>query len=281
MNIFDTIWEQLKFATVLDALDILIVAAFIYWIIKQVRNTSAARILKGVLVLLVFMQISSPSMLGLNVVNFLLSNVLQFSFLALIIVFQPELRKILEQFGRNHLQLFKNREVDKQGMQMAILQTVEAASTLSWSKTGALIVFEKGDNISSISKTGTNIDAEVSAELLKNIFYPKAPLHDGAVVVSNARIQAAGCLLPLSTNLNISKELGTRHRAAVGMSENYDSACVVVSEETGSISFAVGGILKRHLAPETLERLLVQELLPQEEAEADTGFWARLRGKLK
>ncbi len=281
MNIFDTIWEQLKFATVLDALDILIVAAFIYWIIKQVRNTSAARILKGVLVLLVFMQISSPSMLGLNVVNFLLSNVLQFSFLALIIVFQPELRKILEQFGRNHLQLFKNREVDKQGMQMAILQTVEAASTLSWSKTGALIVFEKRDNISSISKTGTNIDAEVSAELLKNIFYPKAPLHDGAVVVSNARIQAAGCLLPLSTNLNISKELGTRHRAAVGMSENYDSACVVVSEETGSISFAVGGILKRHLAPETLERLLVQELLPQEETEADPGFWARLRGKLK
>lgn len=281
MNIFDTIWEQLKFATVLDALDILIVAAFIYWLIKQVRNTSAARILKGVLVLLVFMQISSPSMLGLNVVNFLLSNVLQFSFLALIIVFQPELRKILEQFGRTHLQLFKNREVDKQGMQMAILQTVEAASTLSWSKTGALIIFEKGDNISSIAKTGTDIDAEVSAELLKNIFYPKAPLHDGAVIISNARIQAAGCLLPLSTNLNISKELGTRHRAAVGMSENYDSACVVVSEETGSISFAVGGILKRHLAPETLERLLVQELLPQEEAEAEPGFWTRLRGKLK
>ncbi len=281
MKIFGGIWEQLKFATVLDALDILIVAAFIYWIIKLMRNTSASRILKGVLVLLVLMQISSDSMLGLHVVNFLLSNVLQFSFLALIIVFQPELRKVLEQFGRNHLRLFKNREVDKQGMQMAILQTVEAASTLSWSKTGALIVFEKEDNISSISKTGTRVDAEVSAELLKNVFYPKAPLHDGAVVISNARIAAAGCLLPLSTNLNISKELGTRHRAAVGMSENYDSVCVVVSEETGAISFAVGGILKRHLAPETLERLLVQELIPQEESENVPGFWARLKGLLK
>ena len=196
-------------------------------------------------------------------------------------MFQPELRKVLEQFGRNHLRLFKNREVDKQGMQMAILQTVEAASTLSWSKTGALFVFEKEDNISSISKTGTRVDAEVSAELLKNVFYPKAPLHDGAVVISNARIAAAGCLLPLSTNLNISKELGTRHRAAVGMSENYDSVCVVVSEETGAISFAVGGILKRHLAPETLERLLVQELIPQEESENVPGFWARLKGLLK
>ncbi len=251
MDFFTSIWEQLRFATVLDALDILIVAAFIYWIIKLMRNTSAARILKGVLVLLVFMQISS--MLELRVINFLLSNVLQFSFLALVVVFQPELRKLLEQFGRSRLRLFKNREVDKQGMQMAILQTVEAASSMSWSKTGALIVFEKEDNISSISKTGTHIDSEVSAELLKNIFFHNAPLHDGAVVISNARIEAAGCLLPLSTNLNISKELGTRHRAAVGMSENFDSPCVVVSEETGSISFAVGGILKRHLAPETLE----------------------------
>ncbi len=281
MNVFVRIWEQLKFATVLDVIDILIVAAFIYWIIKQMRNSSAARILKGVLVLLILMQVSSDSMLGLHVVNFLLSSALQFSVLALIVVFQPELRKVLEQFGRSHLRLFKSRGVDKQGMQLAILQTVEAASSLSWSKTGALIVFEKDDNIASIAKTGTKIDAEVSAELLKNIFYPKAPLHDGAVVVSNARIEAAGCLLPLSTNLNISKELGTRHRAAVGMSESYDSPCVVVSEETGSISFAVGGILKRHLAPETLERLLVQELMPQEEPEETQGFWARLRGRLK
>ncbi len=282
MDFFTSIWEKMKFVTVLDVLDILIVAAFIYWIIKFVRNTSAARILKGVLVLLVLMQISSDSMLGLHVVNFLLSNVLQFSFLALVVVFQPELRKVLESFGRNHLRLFRDRKVDKQGMQMAILQTVEAASSLSWSKTGALIVFERADNISAISKTGTTLDAEVSAELLKNIFFNKAPLHDGAVVISDARIQAAGCLLPLSTNLNISKELGTRHRAAVGMSENYDSACVIVSEETGSISFAMGGILKRHLAPETLERLLVQELIPQDEAnESSQGFWERLRGKLK
>lgn len=279
MDFFTSIMEQLRFATVLDALDILIVAAFIYWVIKLMRNTSAARILKGVLVLLVFMQISS--MLELRVINFLLSNVLQFSFLALVVVFQPELRKLLEQFGRSRLRLFKTREVDKQGMQLAILQTVEAASSMSWSKTGALIVFEKEDNISSISKTGTRIDSEVSAELLKNIFFHNAPLHDGAVVISNARIEAAGCLLPLSTNLNISKELGTRHRAAVGMSENFDSPCVVVSEETGSISFAVGGILKRHLAPETLERLLVQELIPQEEENESPSFWERVRGLFK
>lgn len=279
MEVITAIKQIFSLMTIMDAVDILIVAAFLYQLIKLIRNTSAARILKGGLVLLIFMQASE--WLGFHVVNYLLSNVFQISFLALVIVFQPELRKMLEQFGKSRFHFFRPREVDKQTMQFAIMQTVEAASALSWSKTGALIVFERGDSIESIANTGTTIDADVSPELLKNIFYPKAPLHDGAVVICGGRIRAAGCLLPLSANLNISKELGTRHRAAVGMSEAFDSVCVVVSEETGSISMTIGGILKRHLAPETLERLLIHELIPQVEEQAPKGIMERLKGWFK
>ncbi|WP_458861892.1 diadenylate cyclase CdaA [Acidaminobacterium chupaoyuni] len=278
MDFFNKCWQYLRLVTVMDAIDMLIVAFIIYKVIKVIRNTNAERPLKGVILLLVATQLSA--VLQLHVINYLLDYIMRMGLVALVILFQPELRKLLDQFGRSKLRLFKkNPARDLKATQLAIMRTVEAVGSMAWSKTGALIVFERSDNLEHITKTGSVVDAEVNAELLKNIFFNKAPLHDGAVVITDARIKAAGCLLPLSANLNISKELGTRHRAAVGMSENSDALCVVVSEETGSISLAMGGILKRHLAVETLERLLITELMPAAEPQQPQSIWERLRGK--
>ncbi|MBQ1250948.1 MAG: DNA integrity scanning protein DisA nucleotide-binding domain protein, partial [Clostridia bacterium] len=174
----------------------------------------------------------------------------------------------------------KKSDEKEQATQLMILQTVEAVSDMAWSKTGALIVFETGDSMANIAATGTTVNADMTAELIKNVFYPKAPLHDGAVIVSNNRLQAAGCILPLSAKFDISKELGTRHRAALGVSEAHDCIVVVVSEETGAISFAKGGMLKRHLAPETLQRLLQQELMASNDAEDGKSIKSWLKGVL-
>ncbi|MBR6574298.1 MAG: diadenylate cyclase CdaA, partial [Clostridia bacterium] len=215
----------------------------------------------------------------LNTMRYLLESVMQVGILALVIIFQPELRKMLEQFGSQRLSslfgLLRGQETKT--TDAAILQTVEAVSSMSWTKTGALIVFQRGDSLQNIINTGTTVNADVNAELLKNLFYNKAPLHDGAVIIADGRIAAAGCILPLTGKQNISKDLGTRHRAALGQSENFDSLSVVVSEETGGISLAEGGILKQHLAPETLERLLIAKLMPEEEEQKPT-LVDRVRG---
>lgn len=280
MNIFDRIMQTLSLLKISDYIDILIVAVLAYELIKFLKNSNSRRMLKGLLFIFVALQISD--WLQLHMIYYFLSNALQFGILALIILFQPELRKVLEKFGgtsiRNRLH---HGMQDHQTMNMAIRQTVEAVSDLSWSKTGALIIFERFDSLDPIVNTGTVINADVNAELLKNLFFNKAPLHDGAVVLTNARITAAGCILPLSANQNISKELGTRHRAGLGMSENYDSISVIVSEETGAISLAQGGMLKRHLAPETLERLLIQELIPTETKNDKVKVLDWVKGKLK
>ena len=280
MNIFDRIMQTLSLLKISDYIDILIVAVLAYELIKFLKNSNSRRMLKGLLFIFVALQISD--WLQLHMIYYFLSNALQFGILALIILFQPELRKVLEKFGgtsiRNRLH---HGMQDHQAMNMAIRQTVEAVSDLSWSKTGALIIFERFDSLDPIVHTGTVINADVNAELLKNLFFNKAPLHDGAVVLTNARITAAGCILPLSANQNISKELGTRHRAGLGMSENYDSISVIVSEETGAISLAQGGMLKRHLAPETLERLLIQELIPTETKNDKAKVLDWVKGKLK
>lgn len=273
------IWQLVKFATIADVVDICIVALIFFTVLKKIRHTSAERLLKGIFLLLVIMQVSD--VLQLYTINFILANTMQLGLIAVVIMFQPELRKMLEQFGMSKLYIFKNKEANAKSMQIVIMRTVEAASSLSWSKTGALIVFERNNKLNSIVNTGTLIDAQVSEELLKNIFYPKSPLHDGALVISEGRVTAAGCLLPLSANLNISKDLGTRHRAALGLSEAYDSVCLVVSEETGTISLATGGILKRHLAPETLERLLLKELIVEDENSEKGGFFARFKRRKK
>lgn len=275
MNFINYFGQYIKLATVTDVLDILIVAALLYKIIGMIKNTSAARLLKGVALLLIATQLSA--VFRLHVVNFVLSGVMQLGAFAIVVVFQPELRRLLEQFGKVNLNLFKNKEVEEDETRLMILQTVDAVSSMAWSKTGALIVFETGDSLQHIAATGTTVNADMTAELIKNIFFHNAPLHDGAVVVSRARMQAAGCILPLTAKFDLSKELGTRHRAAIGITETCDCCCVVVSEETGAISFAKGGQLKRHLAPEALERLLIQELVHEQE-DAAQSFISKIKG---
>lgn len=280
MNIFERIFQTISLLKLSDYVDILIVSVLAYELIKFMKKSNSRRLLKGLLVLFVALQLSD--FMQLHMIYYFLSNAMQVGILALIILFQPELRKVLEKFGGTSIRSRLHHGMqDHQVMNMAILQTIEAVSDLSWSKTGALIIFEKIDSLEPIINTGTVINADVNAELLKNLFFNKAPLHDGAVVLTNGRITAAGCILPLSANQNISKELGTRHRAGLGMSENYDSISVIVSEETGAISLAQGGMLKRHLAPETLERLLIQELLPADEKSDKANAIEWLKGKLK
>ena len=280
MNIFERIFQTISLLKLSDYADILIVSILAYELIKFMKKSNSRRLLKGLLVLFVALQVSD--LLNLHMIFYFLSNAMQVGILALIILFQPELRKVLEKFGGTSIRSRIHHSLqDHQAMNMAILQTIEAVSDLSWSKTGALIIFEKYDSLEPIINTGTVINADVNAELLKNLFFNKAPLHDGAVLLTNGRITAAGCILPLSANQNISKELGTRHRAGLGMSENYDSISVIVSEETGAISLAQGGMLKRHLAPETLERLLIQELIPAEEKREKFNVVEWVKGKLK
>lgn len=252
-----------------DILDILIIAYLVYRLLLLVRKTNSSRLFKGVLLVLLGLWVSS---FGLRGLNYLLSHIVEWGVLALLILFQPEIRRVLEQMGSSRfpfLEFFSKPQVDKQVIEKAIAQTVQACGDMSKSRTGALIVFERNIQLDEVLRSGTRLDAETSSELLKNIFFVKAPMHDGAVIVRQGRVLGAGCMLPLSRNVNLSRDLGMRHRAGIGMSENSDAVVVLVSEETGSISVAVGGMLKRHLMTETLEQLLRNELLPQPEAEAD------------
>ena len=191
--------------------------------------------------------------------------------MALFVVFQPELRRGLEQLGSKNIRLlrFLTPEQRSTELEKAIDQTVVACTEMSRSRTGVLIVFERSLVLNDMLRSGTELDARVSSELLKNIFFVKAPMHDGAVIIRNGRILGAGCMLPLSKNVNLSRDLGMRHRAGIGMSENSDAVVVIVSEETGSISVAIGGMLKRHLMPETLSKLLKNELMPAPEQETE------------
>lgn len=250
-----------------DILDIAIMAFVLYKVMALVQSTKAASLLKGLLVFMAALFVSS--ILNLNGINFILSGMVDMGVLALIILFQPELRRILEQMGSRRFIAFLTRTADENVIEKTILQTVQACSDMSQTRTGALIVFEREMLMDDLVRSGTVLDAAVSSELLKNIFFVKAPMHDGAVIVRNGRVLGAGCMLPLSKNVNLSRDLGMRHRAGIGMSENSDAVVVIVSEETGSISVATGGMLKRHLKAETLENLLRNELLPQEPSEKE------------
>lgn len=275
---FEGLINNVGRATVWDVLDILIVAFLFYKLMRFLRRINAQKLFQG-LVLLVATTLLAE-LLQLKALSFIMRAVMEVGVLALVIIFQPELRKMLEQFGSQRLfrLLGVGRGQENKGTDMAILQTVEAVNSLAWTKTGALIIFQREDDLRSIINTGTTINADVNAELLKNLFYNKAPLHDGAVIIVNGRIAAAGCILPLSGKQNISKDLGTRHRAGLGQSENYDSLSVIVSEETGGISLAEGGILKQHLAPETLERLLTAKLMPETEEHDRQTLVERVKG---
>ena len=284
MDVFANIIQRLSnFAFTLplwDGLDILVIAYLVYRLLLLVRKTNTSRLIKGVLVVIAALWLSSGR---LRALNFILAHIVEWGAVALIVLFQPEIRRVLEQVGSSQLpflQWFSKPQVDRQTIEEAISQTVAACGDMSKSRTGALIVFERHNQMDEILRSGTKLDAEVSSELLKNIFFVKAPMHDGAAIVREGRVLGAGCMLPLSRNVNLSRDLGMRHRAGIGMSENSDAVVVLVSEETGSISVAVGGMLKRHLMTETLEQLLRNELLPQPEEDGETEKKKGLKGLL-
>ena len=275
---FNGLINNINMASLWDVVDILLVAFLVYKLMLILRNPNAQKLFQGLILLVAATLLSE--VLQLKALSFIMRTVMEVGILALVIIFQPELRKILDQIGSQKLaNLFSiGRGQEAKSTDLAILQTIEAVNSLSWTKTGALIIFQREDDLQNIINTGTTINADVNAELLKNLFYNKAPLHDGAVIIANGRIAAAGCILPLTGKQNISKELGTRHRAGLGQSEAYDSLSVIVSEETGGISLAEGGVLKRHLAPETLERLLTAKLMPEEEETAKPALLDRVKG---
>lgn len=248
--------------TPIDVVDILVVAYIIYRVMKLLKDTSAARLAKGILILVLIMLFAS--FLHLTMISWLLRNALSVGVFAVVVIFQPELRRLLEQIGKGNLSRMLIPDTDPDVVESVIVATVSACADMSRTKTGALIVFERKERLGEIIATGTRVDAAPSAELIKNIFFKNSPLHDGAMIVRAGRVCAAGCVLPLSGNQGLSRDLGTRHRAAVGMSETADSVLVVVSEETGAISVAIGGMLKRHLSPEILQKMLESELLGDE-----------------
>ena len=250
-------WAQIEGVietiTMLDMVDIFVVTYFLYRLYQMLKNTRAASLVKGLMVLLMAALISK--WLHLHVINWLLEKSMTVVLVALPVVFQPELRRALEQIGRGKL-FRKTAVLDEEEVENMLSALAKAALAMSHSKTGALIVFERETGLDDYIETGTPIDALVSSELFMNIFIPNTPLHDGAVIIRGNRIKAAGCLLPLTEARNLSKELGTRHRAAIGISEQTDALVLIISEETGTISLARGGALQRYLTEEDIKDLL-------------------------
>ena len=254
-----------------DAVDIIIVAYLIYGVVKLVRETRAGQLVKGLFLLVILFIISSY--FNLVMVSRVLAYFFQFAFVAILIVFQPEIRKALEQVGRNNVGQSiaavvtgRDRSYDRAQIRKAINAVVDGVGILQQLKMGALIVFERKTKLGDIIETGTQINCEPSGQIVGNIFFNKAPLHDGAMIIRDGMIHAAGCILPLTKNTSVSAELGTRHRAALGVSEESDAVVVVVSEETGQISVAVNGVLARRFTRDTLRDVLEGYLIPQEEA---------------
>ena len=280
-TILDTVFNAINYIQTIeiaDAVDILIVAFLIFQLIRLIHKTNTSRVAKGILLLVLVLWLSG--ILGLSMINFLLSRAMELGLVALVIIFQPELRRVLEKVGSNRrLSSLFGGEFQSFSMETAITQTVLACADMSKSKTGALIIFVRDNQLTDPISTGTLVDASVTAELLKNLFFKNSPLHDGAVIVKDGRIAAAGCMLPMSSNMNLSKDLGMRHRAGIGISEQSDAVVVIVSEETGSISVAVDGMLKRHLSPATMETLLRKELVADDSDSVKRNLLERIRGR--
>ena len=277
MELMRAFIDQLSSMQWSDYVDIVIVACLIYWLLPLLRTTGTSKIARVVVAVLVIAWLTD--LLKLHTLKFIFNEMLTVGLIAIVVLFQPELRRMLDHLGHMKVKnIFASEKINTQ-MAPLIAQTVLACEVMSREKVGALIVFSRDNRLDEQIKTGTMIEGQISEQLIRNIFFPKASLHDGAVIIRDNKIAAAGCLLPLSESNRISADLGTRHRAALGMSEASDAVVVVVSEETGSISVAVGGMLKRHFAPQTLERLLLHELCPEEENEAEN-LVVRLRQKL-
>lgn len=263
MGVLKEILNTIKNITVVDVLDICIVWLIFYFAYKFIRERRASKLAVGVLILLALQLVGS--FYHLMALRFILQNVFQVGLIALIVVFQPELRSALEKVGGEPLRSFRNLTDSKENAACvaAVDQICTAVCSMALEHTGALIVIERGTKLGEFIRSGTEINADISSFLLKNIFFDKAPMHDGAVVIRNFRILAAGCFLPLSTNTDIVKDLGTRHRAAIGMSENSDAAVVVVSEETGVISLAYNGHLTRNYDYIRLRKELLELMMPR------------------
>lgn len=266
-SFFDHVTFAFRNIGIADVIDMAVVAFLIFKFLNIVHSTSTARVAKGIILILVLTAVTDVA--SMQVSNFLLDAVLELGFIALVIMFQPELRRALERFGGKNVvkELIGGKETPKGDMEKAIIATVSACEIMSKERVGVLLAFERETSLEEFFKTGTLIDAQTTEQLLRNLFFPKASLHDGAVIIRDGRVAAAGCVMPLSENAHLSSDLGTRHRAGIGTSEVSDAVVVIVSEETGTISVAIGGMLKRHLAPQTLEKLLKHELIPAEETQ--------------
>ena len=278
MNYLETLIQKIGTMQWSDYLDIILVAFLIYKLLPMFQASGTSRVAKVIFAILVLAWFTETA--ELNALNFLINQVLAVGLIAVIVLFQPELRRMLDHISNMKLDKFFGVRRAQYDMDPMIAQTVYACEVMSREKVGALIVFAREHRLDEYFKTGTQIDGQVSEQLLRNIFFPKASLHDGAVIIRQGRVAAAGCVLPLSDSKRLSADLGTRHRAGVGMSEVSDAVVVVVSEETGAISVAIDGMLKRHLAPQTLERLLRNEL-HEEEEKKEENLVLLLRQKLQ
>lgn len=283
-ELYSSVVSNLNTFALRDLIDILVIALAYYELFQFARKSRAGQLVKGIVLLLVFFALAY--LFELRAVRWLLSNVFQIGFMAAVVLFQPELRRTLERIGQSTVwasMLLTNRRQDSslRGVwQSAAVAICDAAEQLSDTRTGALMVLERNNNLEEIIRTGTPLSANVIPEMLGTIFYEGTPLHDGAVIIRDGRIVAAGCVLPLSNNLQMGKDMGTRHRAGLGMSENSDAVVIVVSEETGIISLAKNGVLIRRLDRQNLYNLLQEEVIPPEDSEeTKTTFWGRIIGK--
>lgn len=259
-------------------IDVSIVSWVVYKLIVLVKETRAWQLIKGIL--LIVLATEASKILGLKTISYILQGVLSVLAIGAIVLFQPELRRALEKIGRSTIKdIFLFDESDAKIQTTAVIEEiVKACVDLSSNYIGALIVIERNTKLGEIINTGTQLDSHVSSELIRNIFVPDTPLHDGAVIIRNNKIKAAACFLPLTDNPNLSKELGTRHRAALGITEVSDSIAVVVSEESGKISFALNGGLTRNLTSDTLRKALNKNLLDTESNSRRIGLW-RVKSK--
>jgi diadenylate cyclase len=245
-----------------DVIDILIIAYLLYRILAVMKKTSSGSVIKGIVLLLLVAWLSD--LLQLSIISYLLRQALEMGVIVLVVLFQPELRKLFEQVGSSRLSVIFKKRAKLESIENCIKSVVAACENMAKSKTGALIVFERDVGLGDYAASGTRIDSQISAELIQNIFFKNSPLHDGALLIRDGRLLAAACMLPLSNNATMSRELGMRHRAGVGMSERSDAVAVIISEQSGSISVATDGMLKRHLPKDTLDKLLRSELMMSE-----------------
>lgn len=245
---------------VADFVDIAIVAYLVYQSIWWLKRNKSSNLARGIILFLAVLWVSE--VFSLTMINVIMRKAMELGLIAVLILFQPELRRILERVGSS---LTSGKTASNSAVETAIAQTVLACTEMSETHTGALIIFERTVSLNHAMSTGTIINADITSELLKNIFYDKAPLHDGAVIIRDCRIASAGSILPLTQSTNLSKELGMRHRAGIGISEQSDAVVIIVSEESGNISMALDGMLKRHLNSHSLDRLLHQELVKSED----------------